>query len=452
MNSNVRFRLAAFASLIVVLAVMIGGAAHLSWRQFEQLSARLSSSPIKSFRSADQFQATIEELDYLLLRYNVRHDTQDWTRFVRDGKNLDNWIDEQKPTLTTAREQALMDQINAAYDDYQSAARDLHLSITSGQASGGSNDQMENVEQQSKRLLGLAFQLAGAHQQSLQLFLAGFERSLVLLRFLIFGALFALLVLGAWLAIFVYGDMIAPLHRQLVESHAIIERQEKLASLGVLAAGVAHEIRNPLTAIKARLFTQQKLLKADSPEFEDAKVIGNEINRLEHIVRDVLQFARPAEPNLVRTPADAPLREVQQLLAPQLDNNGIALKLGSTPDAQILADPQQIKQVLINLVQNAAESIGHDGTVTLRARSATSRLNGEPKPVVIMEVSDTGKGIAPEVQKRLFDPFFSTKETGTGLGLAIAARIIQKHGGALEFQTQLHHGTTFGIVLPQANA
>ncbi|HMC26382.1 MAG TPA: ATP-binding protein, partial [Verrucomicrobiae bacterium] len=302
------------------------------------------------------------------------------------------------------------------------------------------------------RLLGLAFQLAGAHQQSLQLFLAGFERSLVLLRFLIFGALFALLVLGVWLAVFVYGDMIAPLHRQLVESHAIIERQEKLASLGVLAAGVAHEIRNPLTAIKARLFTQQKLLKPDSAEFEDSKVIGNEINRLEHIVRDVLQFARPAEPNLVRTPAEAPLREVQELLGPQLDKNGIALKLGPTPDAQILADPQQIKQVLINLVQNAAESIGHDGTVTLRARAGTWRLNGEPKPVVIMEVSDTGKGIAPEVQKRLFDPFFSTKETGTGLGLAIAARIVQKHGGALEFQTQVHHGTTFGIVLPQAAA
>lgn len=451
MKSNVKARLAAFASLIVLLAAMIGGAAHLSWRQFEQLSARVSSSPIKSFRSADQFQATLQELNYFLLRYDVRHDETDWNRFVEDGKNLDRWIDEQQPTLTTPRERALWEQINTAYDYYQNAAKDLHRSIANRQEGSGSNDQMGKVEQESNRLLGLAFQLAGAHQQSLQLFLGGFERSLVMLRLLIFGALFALLVLGVWLAVFVYGDMIAPLHRQLVESHAIIERQEKLASLGVLAAGVAHEIRNPLTAIKARLFTQQKLLKPESPEFEDAKVIGNEINRLEHIVRDVLQFARPAEPNLVRTAVEAPLREVQELLSPQLEKNGIALKLGPTPDAEILADPQQMKQVLINLVQNAAESIERDGTVTLRARSSTSRLKGEPKPVVVMEVSDTGKGIAPEVQKRLFDPFFSTKEAGTGLGLAIAARIVQKHGGALEFQTQLHHGTTFGIVLPQAS-
>jgi signal transduction histidine kinase len=248
----------------------------------------------------------------------------------------------------------------------------------------------------------------------------------------------------------VYRDMIAPLHRQLVESHAIIERQEKLASLGVLAAGVAHEIRNPLTAIKARLFTQQKLLKSNSPESEDANVIGREINRLEGIVRDVLQFARPSDPNLVRIPAQAPLREVHDLLAPQLEKNDIALKMGPFSDADILADPQQLKQVLINLVQNAAESIGRHGSVTLLARRSAWRFKGDQKPAVILEVSDTGSGITPEVQKRLFDPFFSTKETGTGLGLAIAARIVEKHGGALEFQTQVNHGTTFGIVLPQA--
>jgi two-component system sensor histidine kinase AtoS len=103
-------------------------------------------------------------------------------------------------------------------------------------------------------------------------------------------------------------------------------------------------------------------------------------------------------------------------------------------------------------VQNAADSIEQNGTVKLRARRDRKRITNEETNVVILEVADNGKGITPEIEKRLFDPFFTTKDTGTGLGLSIAASIIQKHGGTLQYQTQVHHGTTFGIVLPQATS
>ena len=239
-----------------------------------------------------------------------------------------------------------------------------------------------------------------------------------------------------------------PLRLKLVESRAIIERQEKLASLGVLAAGVAHEIRNPLTAVKARLFTQQKTLDPGSPAYEDTRVIGKEIDRLERIVRNVLQFARPPEPNLVMLPADVPLREAAELMGPQLEKSGIQLRLEELTTESLRGDLQQLKQVLINLIQNAADSIGRNGTITLRARRGNERLNGSARPVIILEVEDTGKGISADVQKRLFDPFFSTKDGGTGLGLALAARIVQKHGGALQFRTRLNYGTTFGVLLP----
>src|SRR5439155_1037994 len=157
----------------------------------------------------------------------------------------------------------------------------------------------------------------------------------------------------------------------------------------------------------------------------------------------------PPEPNLVVLSADVPLREAAELMGPQLERNAIQLKLDGMTEAMIQADPQQLKQVLINLIQNAAESIERNGAITLRVRTGTERLTGQSQPTVVLEVEDTGKGISSEVQKRLFDPFFSTKEGGTGLGLAIAARIVQKHGGALQFRTQLNHGTTFGIVLPE---
>jgi signal transduction histidine kinase len=256
------------------------------------------------------------------------------------------------------------------------------------------------------------------------------------------------LILGFTATSLIYRVKIAPLRAQLVESRAIIERQEKLASLGTLAAGVAHEIRNPLTAINVRLHSLKRTLVQGSSEREDATVIDQEIQRLDRIVRDVLHFARPAEPRPVTIAAESLFRRVQGLLGSQLEES-IRLNLASSPALWIRVDPQQIEQVLINLIQNAAESIGRDGAITLRARSTVMPLAGHATPVVILEVIDTGKGIPLKVQERLFDPFFTTKEAGTGLGLSIAARIVEKHGGALQYQTEVDRGTTFGIVLPR---
>jgi signal transduction histidine kinase len=232
------------------------------------------------------------------------------------------------------------------------------------------------------------------------------------------------------------------------KSQALVERHEKLASLGVLAAGVAHEIRNPLTAIKARLFTQQKALAPASRERADSEFIGREIDRLEKIVSDFLRFARPVEPERVPlSPADL-LRQVHQLMAEQLRESSIDLAVERAVETKVLGDPEQLKQVLINLVQNAAEALGTGGTIRLRAVESRIALGGRMRDVAIIEVEDNGTGIPPEVQKRLFDPFFTTKQTGTGLGLSIAARIVEKHAGALRVKTAVNHGTTFGVVLP----
>jgi signal transduction histidine kinase len=167
-------------------------------------------------------------------------------------------------------------------------------------------------------------------------------------------------------------------------------------------------------------------------------------------VHDFLQFARPTEPELQTMPVEKLLRDVHQLLQSDLAGKSVELKLELLAKEPIRVDPNKMKQVLINFVQNGAESMEDGGTVTLRSRLDKQVLSGRHVPAVVIDVADTGKGIPPEVQKRLFDPFFTTKEAGTGLGLPIAARIVGKHGGIIQYQTEPNRGTTFSIVLPLA--
>ncbi|HUR45629.1 MAG TPA: ATP-binding protein [Candidatus Saccharimonadales bacterium] len=448
MRLGIQFRLGAFGAAILMAVVMMSWAVHFTWRRFEALSEKLTPAQIASFQTGDHFRATLQELNAILDRFRAQKNRDDWEIFKRQFDELNKWIDEQRPTLRTAPEVATLNQIDDAYDQYLEAATNLLRQVESNTGGTLPDQSEEKVQTISRTLLNLGYQLVDRHRDSQTEFLKESRRSLEVFRRVIFGALIFLFVVLGWLAIMVYREMIMPLRIKLVESTGIIERQEKLASLGMLAAGVAHEIRNPLTAIKAWLFIQQKKLKPGSIEHADAAMIEHEISRLERIVKDVLLFAKPSEPSFSLMEADKALIEVQALLGPQLRESNIYLQVEPSSHALIRIDPQQIKQVLINLVQNSADSIGSGGNITLRAREDAIRLNDRLQKVIVLEVMDTGKGITPEIQKRLFDPFFTTKDTGTGLGLSIASRIVEKHEGALQYQTQVNRGTTFGIVLP----
>jgi signal transduction histidine kinase len=449
MSGGLKIRLIAFILAIAAMVGLIVWTAQSAWHRSGEFRDRLTSVQLQSFQIADHLQQTILELNNLVLRYGVYRDTNDWAEFDVTSKALDKWIDDERPILTTTKEQYALDTINTNYDDYLKAARDIEANVRTNGQTAAPLSEFADFETCSKKLLQNGLELASAHHKSMDSFLTDSNKVLNYLRLVLVGSLALLLLAGGGLAVLVYGELIAPLRVKLVQNEALMERQEKLASLGMLAAGMAHEIRNPLTAIKAWLFIQRRQLQPDSQENADAEIINDELIRLENIVKDVLLFARPSEPHLATLSASEPLHRVQAFLLPQLEKTNIRLVCENSVSAQIRIDPQQIQQVLINLIQNAADSIGRDGTVALRARTDVKPLGDRVADVVILEVADTGKGISPEVEKRLFDPFFTTKESGTGLGLSIAARILEKHGGALQYQTQVNRGTTFGIVLPR---
>jgi signal transduction histidine kinase len=441
MHRLVTRRLLLLSAALVALAVLIAWSALVSWREIRKLRSGFTTAQLESIRIADQLQRDVFKLDSQLLKYRTSRSDEDWSQFEREIRTLNAWLDQQKTALATPEERALLSEIGAASASYLAAARPI--------VDGAKPlDQLPKIEAAEQRLLSLGLHLADTHQETLGRFIVATQQSLTRLQAVVFAALLALVFLAAWAAAVVYREMIAPLRSKLIESEALLERQEKLASLGVLASGVAHEIRNPLTAIKARLYTHLKALSAGSRERSDAEFIGKEIDRLERIVRDFLRFAKPAVPERARVSPAALLRELYELMAPQIASPSVSFVIERVVETPIMGDAEQLKQVLINLIQNAAESLSGGGKITLRALDDMLALGGVRRKVVVMEVTDTGAGIPPEIQERLFDPFFTSKEAGTGLGLAIAARIVEKHGGALRFQTAVNRGSTFGIVLP----
>lgn len=441
----VKLRLAGLVLTVLLGSILVVWVSRTTWERVGRLQHEFAGLNPDSFYLGVRMKGDIQRLNDTLLRYRLHGEAADYDLFLGNVRELTQWFEANRTNAVTPMERQFFEQMGGAYYDYLNVSTNLLGASNSRLQTkvGAFPTSYEKVQQQSQHLLDLCDAFIYGQRLAFNDFLEESNNTLTTFQWLLELSVALLLALIAGLAVLVYRGMIAPLRYQLTESQATIARQEKLASLGALAAGVAHEIRNPLTAIKFRLYSLRTSLSGAGADNEDAQVIANEINRLERIVRDFLQFARPSEPELVAVPPQRILQEVHDLLKPQLEKAAIDLQVEPSETAWVRADTHQIKEVLINLVQNAADSIGHKGAITLRAHDENSS--------VVLEVADTGKGIPAEVQKRLFDPFFTTKEGGTGLGLPIAARIVEKHGGELRYQTQLNRGTTFAVVLPRVN-
>ena len=452
MNLRVKLRLTALGLGAGLMGVLIVIVILVLNRQSQELAVRLNAVEIESIGISDHFRDELRQANNALLHYRISEVPGDWQSFLKRSQVLDGWIDQRERELRTPGEKELLGQLETAFRGYRELAERAHAAVERQPERGASLTQFPELRTAVQTLMDLGQALGRAHYDAQKVLLAHANESRRELRLSVLALVALLFLFGIALAAFVYRDMIAPLRVKLVESQAFAERNEKLASLGLLAAGVAHEIRNPLTAIKTALFIQQKRFLPGSPEHADVKLVEREIVRLEQIVKDFLQFARPAQPDLTRTSAEQLLVETQRFFAPQLTRANIQLILEPSPAADVDVDPRQIKQVLINLVKTPPTA----SAATARSRCGRVRgAAGWPRAKRTLSFSKwptPATGIPPEVEKRLFDPFFTTKENGTGLGLSIAARIVEKHGGVLQYQTQVNRGTTFGIVLPQSTS
>jgi len=228
-----------------------------------------------------------------------------------------------------------------------------------------------------------------------------------------------------------------------------LKEQHRLAALGTMSAGLAHEIRNPLAGIKG---AAQVLARGsfDPEERELLDVILAEVERLDVVVRQFLDYARPDEPGTERVDVRAVVAHVLALLRAQDLPPGLAIVEEIAPDLFVPGSTARLGQVVLNLARNAMEAMPGGGTLAVRVRQGAPLERAGSRPTVEIEVEDTGPGIAPEDLDKVFVPFFTGRPDGVGLGLAICRRIVEAHGGFIDLASQPGRGTRFTVRLPAA--
>jgi signal transduction histidine kinase len=237
-------------------------------------------------------------------------------------------------------------------------------------------------------------------------------------------------------------------NRELRESQEQVRRADRLSALGQIAAGLAHEIRNPLAGIKGALEIVASRVGPGTPEAEFTGVASTELARLDSLVGEFLTYARPREPELRMASVRDAIDHVVLLLGPEAERAAVTIVRDETvPLPDLRMDPEQVRQVLFNVILNAVQASPAGKAVRIRTYADSG--------AAVVEVSDEGPGIPPESRERVFDPFFTTKTHGTGLGLAVSYRIVAAHGGRIAIDagstgTPASVGTVVRIELPLA--
>jgi signal transduction histidine kinase len=471
--------------LVALVLTTIGGGLVTLWHNeaMDSLLTSLVDKSVASYNAAEELEsALLQQKGYLT--YYFLDGNPEWLKEIaRYHRAFEESLEKARKTASTEAMQHNLSQIARQYNQYVIDRERVINLYREGQRAAGAKLHWE-VRHQYVEILNLCRQYKRTHALAI---VRARQESQARVRFInafALAAVSAVAALGILLAYILIKQILGPIRRLALETgpvnpagrepdevkalssrvHSLIEdvdqvqtelerSQEHLllsgkwAMVGKLAAGVAHSIRNPLTSVNMRLFSLKRSLAMSASQREDFEVIAEEIKHIDTIVRNFLEFSRPPKLKMQRVSPSDVVDMALVLLRYRLESYGVEVKLLRKQRLpEIWADPDQLKEVLVNLVLNACEVMVNGGVISIQEEDKAESPLGA---AVVIRVSDNGPGIPESVRDKIFQPFFSTKEEGTGLGLSIASRIIEDHGGRLELEaTPQKEGATFVITLP----
>ena len=473
------------ASLVMI--TFLGGLIMVWYTyRMEGLLTEIIDQNLAAFNSAEELETALVNQKGFVTYYFLDGDPE-WLRQLGEYRQIfKERLKSVRALGLKEKEKQALDRIESEYNQYIASKDQVIALYQEGDRESGARLH-KKVRDQFFKIIALCDQFKDLHQQRIEQ-----SRRISLtqaknLRIVAGTAMLIVLILGVLLAFVLISNILAPIrslvgesdeknrfeksddevkalsrrvrglmedidqtHSELEKSRETLLQAEKLALVGKLAAGMAHSIRNPLTSVKMRLFSLDRTLDLSATQKEDFEVISDEIRHIDTIVQNFLEFSRPPKLKMQKVSPSEVVDMTLQMLKHRLESYDVEIKLDRRqPLPEIQADPEQLKEVLVNLIVNAYEAMERSGTIEIREEEIKTESGGR---MIMIGLTDNGPGIPEAIKDKVFQPFYSTKEEGTGLGLSICARIIEEHGGTLELTSVEGKGTTFTIEIPVKEA
>lgn len=487
MWNRIRLRIRIYIILTALIFVTLTGGGITVWHSYrtEGLLSNLIDKDMAALQAAESLEIALVNQKGFVSYYFLDRDP-DWLRRLGEYRQLfKNQLEKVRSIADESRDRQQQDtvrRIESEYALYITGKDRVIEHYKSGEEAAG-QELHRKVRKYFFRLLGLCEEYKGIHTKRITEAREKSRSHASRLRFIAGIGMLTDAFLGILLAFVLISHILTPVRRLALEAdrkngsrpsdneikalsrsvrgliedvdqtHSELEKSrehllqaEKMAMAGKLAAGMAHSIRNPFTSVKMRLFSLSRSLELSETQKEDFDVISEEIRHIDTIVQNFLEFSRPPRLKMQQISPSAVVDMVIQLLEHRLKAYNVSVKIVRNRQLpEIQGDPEQLKEVLVNLVINACEAMEHGGLIVIQEEEG---MTGLSERAAVICVEDKGPGIPETVLKKIFQPFFTTKEEGTGLGLSIASRIIEEHRGRLDVMSREGKGTSFIITLP----